>query len=138
MRKVISLILALMFCLSFTCTAFASENDEGFVVSPGEIPGDCGHEHTTLAGEEPATCTGVGYTGDLICDDCGKVIEEGEVIPAHGHHFENGVCTICGTDQNNAQTGDESFIFLWIAVMVIAVVGLVAVAVTYRKKFSDR
>ena len=32
-----------------------------------------------------ATCTEPGYTGDVVCKDCGTVITKGEEIPAKGH-----------------------------------------------------
>ena len=34
-----------------------------------------------------------GYTGDTYCDDCGELIAKGEVIPALGHNYEDGVCS---------------------------------------------
>lgn len=135
MKKLISLILVLVFCLSLACTAYAAEDD--FVSSPS-APAECEHENTSLVGEKDATCTADGYTGDVVCDHCGKVVEEGAVIGRYGHHFVNGICSVCGFDENNAQTGDNSGIFLWIALMVVAVVCLVAVAVTYRKKFANQ
>ncbi len=32
-----------------------------------------------------ATCTEPGYTGDVVCKDCGEIITKGEAIPAKGH-----------------------------------------------------
>lgn len=44
-------------------------------------------EHVTeLRGRIEATATENGYTGDLVCTVCGRVIEEGEVIPAAGEN----------------------------------------------------
>ena len=45
----------------------------------------CTHENTQLSGNDAATCTEPGYTGDIVCVDCGIVITEGEVLPATGH-----------------------------------------------------
>lgn len=53
----------------------------------------CTHENTTLTGVVEATCTTAGYTGDLVCDDCGAVVTAGSATPALGHAFDNGVVT---------------------------------------------
>lgn len=138
MKKVICLLLALVLCVSFACTAFAAETGDDFVESPGATEPDCEHEEPILVGKKDPTCTQDGYTGDIVCPDCGKVIEPGKVIPKHGHDFVDGVCTICGADQSNHQTGDTSGIFLWLFIMVAAVLSLVGVTVVYRKKFANR
>ena len=49
-----------------------------------------------LVGVKEATCTEDGYTGDKICTVCNAVLEKGTVIPATGHHYVNGTCTVCG------------------------------------------
>ena len=70
------------------------------------------HTETETVNAKAATCTEDGYTGDVVCKACGKVITKGEVIPALGHKIklvgakeptctEDGytgdeVCTICG------------------------------------------
>ena len=67
---------------------------------------------TETVNAKAATCTEDGYTGDVVCKACGKVITKGEVIPALGHKIklvgakaatctEDGytgdeVCTVCG------------------------------------------
>ena len=56
-------------------------------------------DHKTVAHEEkPATCTEIGYTAGVWCDDCGKWVEGHEEIAALGHIDENGdkVCDRCG------------------------------------------
>ena len=45
----------------------------------------CQHANSELVNERDATCTDDGYTGDLVCLDCGEVVEAGQVIPALGH-----------------------------------------------------
>ena len=62
-----------------------------------------------------ATCTEPGYTGDVVCKDCGDVITKGEEIPAKGHTksgeaketvaatckdegYSIYVCAVCGED----------------------------------------
>lgn len=57
------------------------------------------HTHDTeLRNDKAPTCTEDGYTGDMVCKICGRVMEKGEPIEATGHDFENGhgTCTICG------------------------------------------
>ena len=43
----------------------------------------CLHMHTELRNAESATCTEDGYSGDLYCLDCNKMLKNGEVIPAN-------------------------------------------------------
>lgn len=58
--------------------------------------------HTTeLRNAKEATCTEDGYTGDLICSRCGETIQKGEMIPATGHHYVDGVCDVCGQEDPN-------------------------------------
>ncbi len=40
------------------------------------------HRKTELRGAKAATCDEDGYTGDLYCADCGKLLQTGTVIPA--------------------------------------------------------
>ena len=50
----------------------------------------CAHAHTTVINSKEADCGQAGYTGDLYCQDCGNVIEQGTVIPATGLHSWDG------------------------------------------------
>ena len=66
-----------------------------FVVGPhstatGEfsITITCAHEKTHIEGRTLSDCTEGGYTGDLICDICGKNIEQGETIEPGEHTVE--------------------------------------------------
>ena len=43
-----------------------------------------------------ATCTESGLTAGSHCSVCGEVLTAQEVVPAHGHEYEQGVCTRCG------------------------------------------
>ena len=45
----------------------------------------CKHAHTTRVDVLEATCTEKGYTGDLYCEDCRKVIEKGTETAEKGH-----------------------------------------------------
>ena len=55
---------------------------------------ECGEEfeldehEKTLVNKKEATCNEPGYTGDLVCSVCERLLEEGTVIPAHEHETE--------------------------------------------------
>ena len=75
----------------------------------------CRHENATLTNAKDATCTETGYTGDLVCDECGATVTAGETIPALSHSFgawetvqaptatEDGskkrTCAACGAEE---------------------------------------
>ncbi len=54
------------------------------------------HGETSLVNQKDATCTEKGYSGDLICVDCGKVVRRGKPIQRVPHVYEDGVCIHCG------------------------------------------
>ena len=53
----------------------------------------CDHDHTTRT-ETPAACTQDGSV-TVTCDDCGAMLSI-EAIPATGHDYKDGKCTVCG------------------------------------------
>lgn len=60
----------------------------------------CKHENQTREGALAATCTEDGFTGSMICGDCGETLASGVVIPAYGHentetrlHAREASCT---------------------------------------------
>lgn len=59
--------------------------------------GDDAHYHTYGAWtvEKVATCTETGIR--MKTCSCGDV--QSETIPARGHNFVNGVCTVCGASE---------------------------------------
>lgn len=66
----------------------------------------CEHDERTTDRKEP-TCTEAGYE-DVVCALCGVVLSHKE-LPAAGHRFENGKCTVCGARDPSASvlaTGD--------------------------------
>ncbi len=56
----------------------------------------CDHTDTTTTTVD-ATCTADGST-TVTCDDCGTVISE-TTIPATGHNYVDGTCTVCGNSE---------------------------------------
>ena len=53
----------------------------------------CDHDHTTRT-ETPAVLEQDGSV-TVTCDDCGAVLST-ETIPAMGHDYKDGKCTVCG------------------------------------------
>ncbi len=59
----------------------------------------CAHTSAYTTGAYEPDCTTDGYSGDLYCSDCGKLISTGSAIRATGHTNENGdqFCDLCST-----------------------------------------
>ena len=98
------------------------------------------HEHTF--GEwvvtTAPTCTQDGLE-TRTCSACGEV--ETRVIPAAGHDYKDGKCTVCGAadpgyqpTQPGVKTGDESNTTMWIIVLVCAAALAVVLVIVSRKK----
>lgn len=136
-----------------TCTVtFTCANDETHKESP-EVK-------ITSTVKTPATCTETGVTtytaavefnGQTYTDT--KDVAD---IPAIGHSYEDGKCTVCGaadpdykptesgnensdsseTDNNtqSPQTGDNSNMMLWIAVLLVAGAALTGTVLYSRKR----
>ena len=51
------------------------------------------HVNTTTINKKEATCTEEGYTGDLYCKDCNKLLKKGETIPKTDHKWDKGKVT---------------------------------------------
>ncbi|MDO5123139.1 MAG: hypothetical protein Q4D44_00550 [Eubacteriales bacterium] len=78
------------------------------------------HTPKTVNAKE-ATRTEKGYTGDTVCETCGYEIAKGKVIPVI-------------SDPNNPQTGDNSHMALWIALMILSCGGVIGTTVYSKKK----
>ena len=90
---------------TFTCTVCEATRTE-------EIP-VTGHKNKITKFAKKASCKSEGYTGDIYCQDCGVLLEEGNVIPKSEHTWNAGevtkpatctgegtktyICTGCGT-----------------------------------------
>ena len=117
-----------------TCTDDGSVtvicDDCGEVLSTETLPAT-GHT-TVVKNAKDATCTEPGYTGDEVCTACGETIKTGEVIPAAGHSYKDGKCTVCGAADPNANSGgntgntgspntaDGAAMGLWLSLMTVA------------------
>lgn len=103
-----------------------------------------GHD-TELKNAKKATCTEEGYTGDKVCKICGEVVERGKAIPKLAHSYKDGKCVVCGaadpdykSDTNSPQTGDNSNMMLWLALLFTAGAGLFGAVVYNRKRKHNR
>ena len=74
---------------TFTCTVCESTRIE-------EIPAT-GHGNTITKFAKEASCKSEGYTGDVYCQDCGKLIEEGKILPKTEHTWNAGEITQAAT-----------------------------------------
>lgn len=72
---------------TFTCTKCGDTYDEAFPATG----------HTEVVDQAiPATCTEEGHTEGTHCSVCNSILKAQEIVPATGHTYENGVCTVCG------------------------------------------
>ncbi len=53
---------------------------------------DCEHTETTLKNAKDADCENNGYSGDLICNNCNAIMEQGTILPG-GHDWDEGTIT---------------------------------------------
>ncbi len=95
-----------------------------------------GYHVPVVTGAKEATCTKNGYTGDTVCKDCGTVIKEGEKIPAKGHDFVDGVCTVCGAQKTSPSTGSAIAIFVSLLAMLLLCAAVLVFAVRKRRSYQ--
>lgn len=65
---------------------------------------ECTHTNTTTETTKEATCTEAGSI-TVTCDDCEQVIGT-EEIPALGHNYVDGVCSVCGDTNSSGDSSD--------------------------------
>ena len=56
-----------------------------------------------------ATCEKEGYTGDVYCTICHKVIKEGKTIEKLEHSFKDGKCMECGADEELVKSEKDGY-----------------------------
>ena len=82
LKYVLTMLLALVMISSCVAPVFAA---------------DCAHAHTEVRNAVAAGCETEGYSGDTYCVDCGALLATGAVIPATGHHYDDGVVSKAAT-----------------------------------------
>ena len=71
--------------------------------------GSCTHEETYVLQGYAATCEEPGLTNGEACSNCEHVLKEQVEVPAFGHSYENGSCTVCGNPDPNVPAEPEKF-----------------------------
>lgn len=106
--------------------------------SCGSIADRAAHDMETKNAKD-ATATEKGYTGDKVCKVCGYTIK-GEEIPATGTAKPTNPTKPDGnTDVTSPQTGDNSNLVLWFAILFISCGGVIGVTVySRRRKLNKR
>ena len=85
---------------------------------------DYPHENTEIINAKEATATEPGYTGDVYCHDCKKIIAKGKEIPAKSPE-----------GQGPPKTGDQISLGLGLVVMMTSVSAMAMLTVVYKKKY---
>lgn len=89
------------------------------------------HNMKAVAAKDP-TCNEQGNSAYWVCQSCGlvtdangKVLSAVPTIPAKGHNYQDGVCTVCGASENAAvsETGDGANPLFWFALLLTAAGG---------------
>ena len=135
-----------------TCTEKGYTGDKvckdcGKTVETGQEIEMKAHGETELKNVKEATCAEEGYTGDKVCKVCGEVVEQGKPVEKLAHSYKDGKCTVCGAvdpnyvpvtpdkpDSDSPQTGDNSNMVLWIALLFVSGTGLFGITAYSRKK----
>ena len=95
-----------------TCTEDGYTGDTVCTVCGDTVKGTAipatGHT-TEVQGAKAATCTEDGYTGDTVCTVCGETVTEGTAIPATGHNYVDGKCTVCGDEEKVEKPFENPF-----------------------------
>lgn len=71
----------------------------------------CKHSETETRDEKDATCTAEGYTGDLYCEFCGKLLESGQPIDKLPHSDvepKDHKCDACDTEMGEHEAAEGS------------------------------
>ena len=118
------------------------------IASGTSIPATGEHKNTVLQNEKKPTCGEGGYSGDTYCNDCKKVVKQGNELPETGEHFlvegeviseptkdKDGLrmdkCVNCDHIEGVVlpKTGSDNTAVI-IIIAVVAAVALVAVVIT--------
>lgn len=105
------------------------------------------HDWEEVPAKAP-TCTEAGHAAYWVCRDCRMMVDNSgnaltavPVIPATGHSYQNGVCTVCGAREDvpapvtPPKTGDSAHPLLWSVVLLAALLGAGVLCAGLRKRF---
>ena len=105
------------------------------------------HDWEEVPAKAP-TCTEAGHGAYWVCTDCHMMVDNNgnaltavPVIPATGHSYQNGVCTVCGVREDvpapvtPPKTGDSAHPLLWSVVLLAALLGAGLLCAGLRKRF---
>lgn len=105
------------------------------------------HDWEEVPAKAP-TCTEAGHGAYWVCTDCHMMVDNNgnaltavPVIPATGHSYQNGVCTVCGVREDvpapvtPPKTGDSAHPLLWSVVLLAALLGAGVLCAGLRKRF---
>ena len=105
------------------------------------------HDWEEVPAKAP-TCTEAGRGAYWVCTDCHMMVDNNgnaltavPVIPATGHSYQNGVCTVCGVREDvpapvtPPKTGDSAHPLLWSVVLLAALLGAGVLCAGLRKRF---
>ena len=84
---------------------FGADDECGTGWESGSKPSEEEHTHTEEVKFIPATCTEYGYI-QVICSECGKILQINAEISPHGHNWEDGKCVFCGEKEENPEPSE--------------------------------
>lgn len=126
-----------------------NETDDSITVNGNSIENGGNlliHDWEEFPAKAP-TCTEAGHAAYRKCRDCGMMVDTNgkpltavPVIPATGHSYQNGVCTVCGAREDvpavtPPKTGDSAHPLLWSVLLLAALLGAGALCTGLRKRF---
>lgn len=79
-------------------TSDSSSSSSTTSSSTSSSSGVCNHTNVSLKYVAPATCKSEGYSGDVVCNDCGHIVTEGQSTNRIAHISNDGnyTCDVCG------------------------------------------
>lgn len=83
---------------TYTCVVCKATQTE-------EVPAT-GHVNKITKFIKKESCRSDGYTGDIFCQDCGKLLEEGRIIPKTEHAWDEGKVT---KQPTTVKTGSKTY-----------------------------
>ena len=82
----------------------------GAKLSSGKVIPALGHKQLEISEKLP-TCTEGGYTAGVYCDRCQTYTSGHEYLEPTGHHFEEGVCLVCGEKDEAYEPDTKDYVY---------------------------